>query len=382
MIRAHRTIRRPALQTNIYALGLHSSARPGYSSLRWTKALDTVMALEQLIPDSHYGQEGLDAEENPLLKALPPATDYITYLTVLEYSLTADQLPILRGILQDATLTAKIGWDLVHLLLPFLPASRECLQDVARLGNPREVILKVTEHLDALRRDAEEETDEEEGYQSSEPSAQEDNTGKDAAKGDGTKDSSRVNAGKNDIAPTKQAQFIALVEMLSILHPRIKTTYPSRFLSTSLPATMRTYSIVAGEFAPTETVLGLVKALSGVGRPKLPPRKSSSIVTLMQNTQIAPDPESQENALGPDEPATQRRLLQAFLVGIVQEYGSALSAERDIPGLAWCSRLQEKLYPNKVIPHRETFSHMFAEEDELQGRDTIMGQIVVSFTSL
>lgn len=58
--------------------------------------------------------------DNPLLKALPPETDYISYLTILEYSLTAEQLPTLHKILQDTTLTANIGWDLVHLLLPLL----------------------------------------------------------------------------------------------------------------------------------------------------------------------------------------------------------------------------------------------------------------------
>ena len=85
--------------------------------------------------------------DNLLLKALPPETDYLTYLTLLEYNLTVEQLPTLHDILQDTTLTANIGWDLVHLLLPFLPASQQCLQDVARLGNPREVVLKVTELL-------------------------------------------------------------------------------------------------------------------------------------------------------------------------------------------------------------------------------------------
>ena len=42
-----------------------------------------------------------DAKENPLLAALPPATDYMTYLTLVEYNLTEDNLPTLHQVLQD-----------------------------------------------------------------------------------------------------------------------------------------------------------------------------------------------------------------------------------------------------------------------------------------
>jgi hypothetical protein len=87
------------------------------------------------------------AQDDPLIQALPPATDYLTYLTLLEYQLTPARLPILHRLLQDETLTTNIGWDLVKMLLPMLPASSECLQDVARLGNPREVILRVADAL-------------------------------------------------------------------------------------------------------------------------------------------------------------------------------------------------------------------------------------------
>jgi hypothetical protein len=95
----------------------------------------------------------MDAERkqgNPLLEALPPATDYLTYLTLVEQVLTEDNLPILHQVLQDRELAVNIGWDLVHILLPLLPSSEECLQDVAAKGNPREVILKVTEALRLL----------------------------------------------------------------------------------------------------------------------------------------------------------------------------------------------------------------------------------------
>lgn len=93
------------------------------------------------------------ADDNPLIQALPPATDYLTYLTLLEYQLTPACLPTLHQLLQDETLTTNIGWDLVQLLLPMLPHSSECLQDVARLGNPREVILRVSDALMQLQPD-------------------------------------------------------------------------------------------------------------------------------------------------------------------------------------------------------------------------------------
>lgn len=106
--------------------------------------------------------------ENPLIAALPPVSDYITYLTIVEYNLTAENLPVLQEVLKDEKLTTNIGWDLVHLLVPHLPDSEGCLREIARLGNPREVILKVTESLrlidyDSIEEDEEDDEDGEEG---------------------------------------------------------------------------------------------------------------------------------------------------------------------------------------------------------------------------
>lgn len=371
MIRAHR-IKRAYPHSYSLARPPHYSSfaafKAGCSTMANTTSNTNLINALSLInlnsPDSY------DDAENPLIKALPPATDYLTYLTVLEYSLTPAQLPTLHDILQDTTLTSNIGWDLVKLLLPLLPASRDCLRDVARLGNPREVVLKVTEHLEDLGRNTEkideEETNEEETDEEETDEEDEDH-------------SSRSDDGNQNAAPTKQLQFIALLEMLSILHPRIKTAYPSRFLSTSLPAILEAYIALLGDFAATEAILALIKSLSGVGRPKLPPRKSSSIIPPKANAHIAPDPESQGDALGPDEVALQNRLLQAFLVAIAKDYMSLNSSTRDIPGLAWCSRLQEKLRPKTLVPDRQTYSNMFTGEDELQRRDAIVGQIVVSY---
>jgi hypothetical protein len=92
----------------------------------------------------------------------PPTTDYLTYLTIVESHLSPAILPTLNEILQDAELTQNIGWDLIQLLLP-LPESGECLATIACIGNPKEVVLKVTEALTLLSLDenngAEEEND-------------------------------------------------------------------------------------------------------------------------------------------------------------------------------------------------------------------------------
>ncbi|CAD6590015.1 MAG: hypothetical protein ASARMPRED_004520 [Alectoria sarmentosa] len=317
--------------------------------------------------------------DNPLLKALPPETDYLSYLTILEYNLTADQLPTLHSILQDTTLTANIGWDLVHLLLPLLPASQQCLQDVARLGNPREVVLKVTELLEGFGE--EEEADDQEEPEDIEASPRKElGTGSHEAHGDDTKDKenfpeSTIHEGPSE-PRSKGVKFTALMEMLSVLHPRIKTKYPSRFLSTSLQAVLPAYSPVARTTEATEAVLGFIKALSGTKRPKLPPRKSSAMIPTQAIPASAPDPEGQDEALGVDEKGLQSRLLQSFLTYVTEAYMSSTAIDEDVPGLAWSSRYQEELHPEKIIPGRRTYGDLFVEEDHLHERDTITGHIL------
>ena len=331
-------------------------------------------------------------DDNPLVKALPPETDYISYLTILEYNLTSDQLPTLHGILQDQTLTANIGWDLVHLLLPLLPASQQCLQDVSRLGNPREVVLKVTELLEAIASEEDEdygEVDEDDDEVGNEAAAdaehkhikkledirREDLEIQDAA-GAHVHPAMRKPA-KLPAPPSKTTRFVALLEMLSILHPRIKTKYPSRFLSTSLQALLPTYMQVAREPEATEAVLSLIKDLSGTKRPKLPPRKSSTAIATQATPVSAPDPEGSDEALGTDEVGLQSKLLQSFVTYVTEGYMTSLVADEDVPGLAWSSRLQEKMHPEKIIPGRRTYISLFAEEDTLHIRDTIVGRVLV-----
>lgn len=325
--------------------------------------------------------------ENPLLKALPPETDYLSYLTILEYNLTAEQLPTLHHILQDTTLTANIGWDLVHLLLPLLPASQQCLQDVARLGNPREVVLKVTELLEGLGEDEEpddldEAEDVEEVEEPKEPEARDEEAHKLKVQGGDNVASESATPAEPSKPPSKGVKFTALLDMLSILHPRIKTKYPSRFLSTSLQAILPAYSQVARVTEATEAVLGFIKALSGTKRPKLPPRKSSTMISTQATPVSAPDPEGQDEVLGVDEEALQSRLLQSFLTYVAEAYMNSTALDEDVPGLAWSSRYQEEIHPEKIIPGRQTYGSLFEKEEHLHKRDAITGHILVSRSKL
>ncbi|KAL6712934.1 YAP1-binding protein 1 [Lecanora helva] len=323
---------------------------------------------------------GAENTENPLLTARPPQTDYLSYLTILEYNLTVDQLPLLHTILQDETLTANIGWDLVHLLLPLLPASQQCLQDVSRLGNPREVVLKVTELLEGIGRDDEVEFEEQNDDEAEETTAKklEDLKREDIkvhVHGDDADDDEKHDE-PTSTSPSIALRFIALVEMLSILHPRIKTKYPSRFLSTSLQATLPAYMQVANQPEATDAVLGFIKDLSGTQRPKLPPRKSSSAVITQPVPQSAPDPEGQDEVLSAEEKKLQIRLLHSFLTYVTEGYMTSLLADGDVPGMAWSCRYLEKLHPEKSVPGRRTFSSRFSDEDHLHQRDTILGHIL------
>lgn len=319
------------------------------------------------------------ADVNPLLQALPPAVDYLSYLTIVEYNLNGEQLSVLHEILQDTTLTANIGWDLVHLLLPLLPQSQPCLQDVARLGNPREVVLKVTELLEGLRTGDKLEDDQEEGQDQKEVVVEESGTGGTSPQYDTTPASN--NDAKAQNPPSKESQFRALLDMLAILHPRIKTKYPSRFLSTSLQSVLSAYAtLLNDDEQATDAVLSFIKSFAGSKRPRLPPRKSSTHMPVQpeQGPLSAPDPEASEESVAPEEQALQQRLLQSFLTFAVEGYMSALPSEDEkVVAMAWSSRLQEQLHPEKNIPGRRTMREAFEEDEQLHRRDSTMGQMLV-----
>ncbi|KAI4285988.1 MAG: hypothetical protein L6R38_000215 [Xanthoria sp. 2 TBL-2021] len=327
--------------------------------------------------------------DNPLIKALPPAVDYLSYLTILEYNLTLEQLPLLHDILQDTTLTANIGWDLVHVLLPLLPQSQQCLQDVARLGNPREVVLKVTELLEALATPDEEiteEEDEDEQEQLDGSERAEDSRPDDPPTGTAVSNEKNTSAAGSRQAgdstsregPSKISQFSTLLDMLAILHPRIKTKYPSRFLSTSLQAVLPAYATLVQDAQATDAVLRFINTFAGTKRPRLPPRKSSTQVPTKaaQLPPAAPDPEATEESLAPEETALKERLLQSFLTFVAEGYMSSLPVDHDAPALSWSTRLLEHLHPEKNIPGRRTICEAFEEDEALHRRDSTIGQML------
>jgi len=309
--------------------------------------------------------------QSPFIQLLPPTTDYVTYLTFIEHNLAEEHLPVLHEVLQDAQLTTNIGWDLVHLLLPLLPASQDCLLDVARLGNPREVILKVAEALRFLELDGLEESLEEE-----EDAPQ---NIKDADLAGSSTATTKQEPGTDLPSPLVVQQYQILLSMLSILHPRIKTKYPSRFLSTSLQAALVAFSKAAMfDDEITAATVQFIKALTGPKRPTLPPRGSSSQVLLTTTATAAPDPEAQNDPPSADEVIMERRLLQSFLTHVLEDYMLSLHSPEDIPGLAWSIRLQEKLHPERVLtsPVKLPFSERFTNSDKLQAQLDTVGQIV------
>ncbi|TAQ85419.1 hypothetical protein B7494_g6248 [Chlorociboria aeruginascens] len=279
-----------------------------------------------------------------ITESLPPASDPLTYLTILESHLTPEILPTLNSILQDTELTQNIGWDLVHLLLPF-PDSAECLCTIARLGNPREVVLKVTEELRLLRLDPDREDDVEEAV--------------------------GPNAGESPSEPTDIDKFCILAKLLSILHPRIKTKFPSRFLSTSLIALLAAFR---PSNQATLAVISFIHTISGRKRPPLPGRESSRYLLTTPSVPnpadpTAPDPEAQDE--DPEEAAIQTRLLQSFLTHILEDFINANP-------LFWSTRLLESFEPTKLLKRdgKKTEGERFREEPTLQLRDTIVGQLM------
>lgn len=299
------------------------------------------------------------AQESPLITALPPETDYISYLTIVEQYLTEDTLPTLHTVLQDETLTTNIGWDLVQILVPMLPGSADCLNDIARLGNPREVILKVTEALRFIDFD-----------DIQQPEQDENGKGK-----------LKITTQQTPM-PQCVLQFTTLLSMLTTLHSRIKTKYPSRFLSTTLQAVLSSFSNSTShreEMIPS--IVQMVKKMTGIQRPALPSRSSSNTLARVvsaseTNRPAAKDPEATVAQSQPGESAIQSKLFQAFLTHIVEEYLLNLPEYDGVPGLAWSTRLEETLHPQRAIPTRRTMSSRFQNEDVLHARNDIVGQLV------
>ncbi|KAF5638514.1 uncharacterized protein FTJAE_5244 [Fusarium tjaetaba] len=263
-----------------------------------------------------------------LKESRPPATDALTYLTIVETNLSPEVLPTLEEILEDAELTRDIGWDLVEMLIS-VPGSQGCLETVARLGNPREVIIKVLEVLDSKAESSE--------------------------AGDAS----------------ASASFITLVGMLGILHRRLQVKAPSRFLHTTLQTVYRAYNPQGAE--TTAAVIDLARSLSGRKRPPLPTRQSSTkLETPFQDSDIsksAPDPEADAGQAAEGEDELVSRLLQSFVTSILEAYVNSNMLE-------WAARHLEYYNPERIVPGKPTMLQAFKQVDELQAKDALVGQLV------
>ncbi|KAK1756152.1 YAP-binding/ALF4/Glomulin [Echria macrotheca] len=284
--------------------------------------------------------------------ARPPATDRFTYLTIVEANLIVDVLPTLNEILQDAELTQEIGWDLVFNLVN-LPGSEACLETIARLGNPREVILKVLETLELLNVD----------------------------RGDDDDDETQPDRPPSRIpqpSVPKEKKFVTLLGMLAILHKRLKTKFPSRFVAQTLETVYATYRPTR---EMTAAVINLVHSLSGRRRPALPSRKSSVNVADPERdgdeSKNAPDPEAEVSKAdeNPDEAALQERMLLSFVTCVLEAY----TTENE---MGWAARLLEFYEPTKLVPGRKTLMGAFKEEQQLLERDAVVGNLAALIRDL
>ena len=302
-------------------------------------------------------------EENPLIAALPPVTDYWTYLTLIEHNLDKSNLSTLHQVLKDdSNLTVNIGWDLVHLLLPLLPDSVDCLELVARLGNPREVLLKVTECLRLIDLD-----DVERENHDFDDHAELDH--------DGIVRKTTNEQESLEESPQTILRFQTLVSMLSVLHPRVRTKHPSRFLSTTLQAVLATLqSLNTQADSAVPEVLNLIQNLQKTKRPALPPRVSSSQMLTAKDHPKAADPEASPPLSAQEEPpaedsAIHKRLLQSFMTHVAEIWALSLTHESDVPGMTFSTRFYEGSNPSKLVPGNETHSSMFAAEEKLGTRE-------------
>jgi hypothetical protein len=323
----------------------------------------------------------MSAREDPWVALKPPLTDNITYLTFIETNLTQETLPRLHEVLQDRELNQGIGWDLVHLLLPMLPAAEACLLSIAKLGNPREVVLKVSECLRILELDGMEENSEDGTFVHILDKADISDDAKGSEHPVSIESAPAVqphaDARPESELPPPVLQFRVLLAMLSILHPRIKTKHPSRFLSSTLQAVLSTYAEASTcHEEMIEDVIKFIKAVTGTKRPNLPPRRSSSKFLLQHLANVAPDPEATTAEVSSEEVAMQTKLLQSFLTHVLEYYMLSIHSEDDIPGMAWSARLQERADPGHVVPRKQTFAERVANSEPFQSHLATIGSIV------
>ncbi|KAI2642929.1 YAP-binding/ALF4/Glomulin [Xylaria nigripes] len=279
--------------------------------------------------------------------------DRFTYLTILQYHVhTPGVLPTLNQVLQNADITQEIGWDLVQMLIG-IDGCESCLETVARLGNPREVIIAVMETLAAQGSRLRKALDDSDGVKEEQEEHEEHEE----------EEASRI-----------PGRLIILIGMLAILQRRIRTKHPSRFLAPSLISVLSAYH-PSPEM--TTAVINLVRSLSGRKRPPLPMRSSSIDIANPDEfgdiSKNAPDPEAEQE--DPDEENLKRRLLQCFTTCILQQYVNSHEMQ-------WAPRLLEVYHPDKIVPGKFTATKAFRENEVLQKRDAIVGQLAALLRDL
>ncbi|KAF7909372.1 uncharacterized protein EAF01_003090 [Botrytis porri] len=297
----------------------------------------------------------MEVAKNPIVdivRLAPPNGDPPMYVQFIDKILIEDQpspelraelLTLLEDLLQNKGLADLVGWDLVPTLID-VPGSESCLITIARLANPREVIISVLAELKRLDLDGIED---------------------DWHGGEAGVENQDKSAMSNDLD-----RFCFILSLLSIIHPRIKTKHPSRFLATTIHAIVQAFHpshravMAIGKFA---------HIVSGKKRPTLPGRKSSlSIASVMRpeiesNLPPAPDPEAQEEDTY--ESAIQKKLLQGLVTHMLEMY-------IDVYPLEWAGRLQESFDPKRVVAGRTSLAEAFQTTPEYQTRETVAGQLV------
>lgn len=353
--------------------------------------------------------------EDQLVAAVNDRMDPITLLVWCEQNLSPKELPTLNRLLRsdDGTLAQEIGWNLLEMILPMLSEdpleAAECLDCIGRRGNPREVIVKVAEVLEKLGEDTNFSDDDEESVDDLPTFAGEADRihlgnltldGQPASTNLKSPKSAQVHqeaeeARSEDFsASLATLQFQSLVSMLCILHLRIKTQYPSRFLATSLPAALGAYRRIGVSALSTRAFLSFFGKLSG-RKPQLPAR-IPSITIAGQNSSQVPD-SSAPSTSGPtismpdSEPETEGssmrqasqnekdiivKLLQAVLLEALDDYMASLQS-RDPSHMSWTTRLREKAEPRRLVPGKPTEFQKWRDSITLTDQDKILEEFLI-----
>ena len=152
-----------------------------------------------------------------------------------------------------------------------------------------------------------------------------------------------------------------LIDLLSILHSRIKTKFPSRFLSTSLSAVLAGISKTHdGQENLIKAALDLARALDEQTRHG---RNSSD-----QKESQAPDPEAYQGENSSADDLISKRLIQAFITHLVELHALAIPSDDECPGLSSSANIFEDLEPQKVVRHMKISSEFAEKSLQLQLR--------------